>query len=165
MNEALWTPSAAQVAAANITRFAQLAGHRHGVDLATYAKLHAWSVAEPEPFWNEIWDQCAVIAESRGEMVMANPDQMPGVRWYPQARLNFAENLLRRRDAAPALIFHGEDQVVRELSFAELYEQVACLAQGLRGFGVGEGDRVAGYLPNMPETIIAMLASASLGAI
>jgi acetoacetyl-CoA synthetase len=106
-----------------------------------------------------------VIAQSRGEVVMVDPDKMPGVRWYPDARLNFAENLLRRRDDSPALVFHGEDQVVRELSFAELHDQVARLAQALHGFGVREGDRVAGYLPNMPETIIAMLATASLGAI
>ena len=165
MSEALWTPSAERIEAANITRFAQLAGHRYRIDLADYAKLHAWSVAEPRQFWNEIWDQCAVIAQLRGATMMADAQQMPAVRWYPEARLNFAENLLRRRDERCALIFHGEDQVVRELSFAELRDHVSRLAQALRGFGVVAGDRVAGYLPNMPETIIAMLATASLGAI
>jgi acetoacetyl-CoA synthetase len=165
MSEVLWTPSSERVEAANMTRFAQLAGHRHGVDLSDYDKLHAWSVDQPEQFWNEIWNQCGVIAQARGETVMANPQQMPGVRWYPDARLNFAENLLRRHDDNPALIFRGEDQVAREVTFAELRDQVSRLSQALRGFGVVEGDRVAGYLPNMPETIIAMLASASLGAI
>ncbi|MFT5447300.1 MAG: acetoacetyl-CoA synthetase [Gammaproteobacteria bacterium] len=165
MNEALWTPSPERIRAANITRFAELAGHRLGVEFVDYASLHAWSVAESGQFWNEIWDQCAVIAQSRGDSVMANPQQMPGARWYPDARLNFAENLLRRRDHSCALIFHGEDQVVRELSFIELHDQVSRLAQALRDFGVVEGDRVAGYMPNMPETIIAMLATTSLGAI
>jgi len=164
MTEPLWTPSAQRVADANITAFARRAGERFGVDPGDYAALHAWSVAEPEDFWNLLWDEYGVIAETRGERVLEHPERMPGVRWYPDARLNFAENLLRRDDDAPAIVFHGEDRVVRELSFAELAAQVAALAAALKGMGVEPGDRVAGYLPNMPETVIAMLASASIGA-
>ncbi len=165
MAEPLWTPSPERVAGANVTVFAERAGERHGVDLSDYGKLHRWSVEHMEAFWNEIWDQYAVVAETRGERVLVDGDRMPGARWYPDARLNFAENLLRRRDGATAIVFHGEDQVVRELTFAELHDRVSRLAQALAGHGVGEGDRVAGYLPNMPETVIGMLATSALGAI
>ncbi len=165
MAEPLWTPSPERVAGANVTAFAERAGERHGVDLSDYGKLHRWSVEHMEAFWNEIWDQYAVVAETRGERVLVDGDRMPGARWYPDARLNFAENLLRRRDGATAIVFHGEDQVVRELTFAELHDRVSRLAQALAGHGVGEGDRVAGYLPNMPETVIGMLATSALGAI
>jgi len=165
MANPLWTPSPERVANAQITTFAKVAGERHGVDLSDYPKLHAWSVAEQDSFWNEVWDQFGVIASSRGETVLENRERMPGARWYPQARLNFAENLLRRRDDDIAIVFHGEDRVVRTLTFAELHDQVSRLAQALSAMGVEQGDRVAGYLPNMPETIVAMLATTSLGAI
>jgi acetoacetyl-CoA synthetase len=164
MTEPLWKPSAQRVADANITAFARRAEALHGVDLGDYRKLHAWSVAQPEAFWNLLWDECGVIARTRGERVMEHPERMPGVRWYPDARLNFAENLLRRGDDATAIVFHGEDRVVRELDFAGLRAAVAALAAALKGMGVTPGDRVAGYLPNMPETVIGMLATASLGA-
>jgi acetoacetyl-CoA synthetase len=165
MTEPLWVPSAGRIAAANVTAFARRAGEHHGVDLADYASLHAWSVAHMEDFWNELWDQCGVIAHSRGERVLVDGERMPGARWYPDARLNFAQNLLCRQDDETAIVFHGEDRVVRELSFAQLHDRVSRLAQALAAFGVGEGDRVAGYLPNMPEAVIGMLATASLGAI
>jgi acetoacetyl-CoA synthetase len=164
MSAPMWTPSPARVAAANITAFAARAGERHGVRLDDYPALHAWSVAEPAAFWNLLWDDGGIVAETRGERALVDADRMPGARFYPDARLNFAENLLRRRDDAPAIIFHGEDRVVRELSFAELSDAVAALAAALREFGVERGDRVAGYLPNLPETVIGMLATASLGA-
>ncbi len=165
MTEPLWTPSAQRVADANITAFARRAAERHGVDAGDYAALHAWSVAQPADFWNLLWDEHGIVAGTRGERVMEHPERMPGVRWYPDARLNFAENLLRRDDGGTAIVFHGEDRVVRELDFAELRAQVAALAAALEGMGVEPGDRVAGYLPNMPETVIAMLATASLGAV
>jgi acetoacetyl-CoA synthetase len=105
------------------------------------------------------------VAEHRGDVVLQDGDRMPGARWFPEARLNFAENLLRRSDDAPALVFQGEDRVQRTLSHAEIQRQVARLSHRLRDWGVAPGDRVAGYLPNLPETVIAMLAAASLGAI
>ena len=164
MTEPLWIPSAERIENANITIFSRQAEARHGLKFKNYAELHRWSVEHREAFWDELWNFCGVIASERGGTVLENGDQMPGARWYPQARLNFAENLLRRRDSEAALIFHGEDRVRRELSFSGLYAQVSQLAQFLAAAGIEPGDRVAGYLPNMPETIVAMLATVSLGA-
>ena len=120
-----------------------------------------------EAFWRALWDYAGVVG-TRGERTLVDGDRMPGARWFPDARLNFAENLLTRRaadDAGDALVFRGEDKVARRVSHAELVAAVSRVAAALRHQGVGPGDRVAGYLPNMPEAIIAMLATASLGAI
>jgi acetoacetyl-CoA synthetase len=131
---------------------------------ADYSTLHRWSIDHPEEFWVSVWE----FGDVRGEMgstVVANGDRMPGAQWFPEARLNFAENLLRRRDGADALVFWGEDRVKQRLSHAELYRQVAHLAQAMRDMGVVAGDRVAAWMPNCPETVIAMLAAASIGAV
>ena len=161
----LWTPSAERIAGANLTAFTARVAKRRGLALADYAALRDWSVAEPGAFWSEVWDYCGVVAETRGERALVDGGRMPGARFFPDARLNFAENLLRRRDRALAIRFWGEDCVQRSLSYAELYEQVSRMAQALRAAGVGVGDRVAGYLPNMPEAVIAMLAATSIGAV
>ena len=165
MSDPLWVPSDRRVAAANVTAFRRAVEARWGATTADTAALHAWSVAAPEKFWLSLWDEAGVIAKTRGDAVIENPDAMPGARFFPQARLNYAENLLRRRDDATAIVFRGEDRIAARVSFAELHERVSVLAQALAAAGVGIGDRVAGYLPNMPETVIAMLASASIGAI
>ena len=165
MPSPLWTPSPERVAAANMTAFKDRIAAAHGVDLPDYAALYDWSVANLEAFWTAIWDECGVVAETRGERVLVDGDRMPGARFFPDARLNFAENLLRRRDRGDAIVFWGEDRVRRRLSFAALYDSVSRLAQALEAEGVGPGDRVAGYLPNMPEAVVAMLATASLGAV
>ena len=165
MSEPLWKPSTERVAAANVTAFRRDVEQRWGVSVPDFAALHAWSIRAPEQFWTTFWDEAGIIAESRSEVVIENADRMPGARFFPDARLNYAENLLRRRDEETAIVFRGEDRVVRRLSFAELYDQVSVLAQALAAAGIGVGDRVGGYLPNMPETIVAMLATASLGAI
>ncbi|MEI8397064.1 MAG: acetoacetate--CoA ligase [Rhodospirillaceae bacterium] len=164
-SEPLWTPSAERVAAANITAFRHRVSARYGVALPDSAALHAWSVTEPEHFWSEIWDYGGIVAESRGSIVLEQGDRMPGARFFPEAKLNFAENLLRRRDRAAAIRFRGEDFIKRSLSYAELYEQVSRLSRVLRGLGVGVGDRVAGFLPNLPEAVIAMLATTAIGAV
>ena len=165
MPSPLWTPSPDRLAAANLTAFKDRIAARHGVDLPDYAALYDWSIANLESFWTALWDECGVIAETRGERVLVDGDKMPGARFFPDARLNYAENLLRRRDDGTAIVFWGEDKVRRRLSFAELYDLVSRLAQALKAEGVGPGDRVAGYVPNMPEAIIAMLATASIGAV
>jgi acetoacetyl-CoA synthetase len=165
MTEPMWRPSAAAIAQANMTRFIAEANRRHGLALADYAGLHAWSVTQPEDFWRLVWEFCEVVGDAPGAPTVADRDKLPGARWFPNARLNFAENLLRRRDDSPAMVFRGEDKLRRSLSHAEVYDQVSRLAQALAARGVGEGDRVAGFLPNLPETVIAMLAAASLGAI
>ncbi len=160
----LWTPSRERIQQATLTAFRLEAEKRWQIDLPDYAALYAWSVARPEQFWVSVWEDGGVIGE-RGEVALEDGHRMPGARWFPQARLNFAQNLLRSRDAGDALVFWGEDRVKDRLSHGELYRRVARFAAALREQGVGKGDRVAAYMPNMPETVIAMLAAASLGAI
>ena len=161
----LWQPAPEQIASTNMTRFAREAALRWGQNFEDYADLHRWSVEAPEEFWLNVWDWTGVIGAGDTEPVVVDRQQMPGARWFPNIRLNFAQNLLRRQDAALALIFQAEDKVTRSISFAELYAQVARLADGLKQAGVVPGDRVCGFMPNMPETVAAMLASASVGAV
>ena len=161
----LWQPAPEQIASTNMTRFAREAALRWGQNFEDYADLHRWSVEAPEEFWLNVWDWTGVIGAGDTESVVVDRQQMPGARWFPNTRLNFAQNLLRRQDAALALIFQAEDKVTRSISFAELYAQVARLADGLKQAGVVPGDRVCGFMPNMPETVAAMLASASVGAV
>ena len=164
MTEPLWTPPAERVERAQLTAFRHGIESRHGITLVDFAALHRWSAEQPEAFWSEVWDFGQVIAERRGEAVLVDAERMPGARWFPEARLNFAENLLRRRDDGEALVFRGEDQVRSRLSYRELQQLVSRLSQALRAEGLEPGDRVAAYLPNLPETVVAMLASTSLGA-
>jgi acetoacetyl-CoA synthetase len=161
----VWQPSAAAIAACNMTAFMRAAKRQYSVNLPDYAALHAWSVSEPENFNRLLWDFCGVVAESQGDIALEHADRMPGARWFPQARLNFAENLLRRRDAETAIVFWGEDRVKSSITYAELYHEVSRLAQALRASGIKPGDRIAAYMPNLPGTIIAMLAATSIGAI
>ncbi len=161
----LWAPTADEIEAANATRFSRQAEADWGVELPDWWALRAWSAAHPVEFFRTLWDFAGIIAPVRGETVLADGDKMPGARWFPDAELNFAENLLRRRDGTAALIFQGEDRVRRETSHAELYDRVSQLAQALAAEGVEPGDRVVGFMPNMPETVVAMLAATSLGAV
>ena len=161
----LWVPSQARIAGANVTAFARAAIREWGLKFNTYPEFYQWSVDAPEQFWVSLWQYAGVKARTRGERVLVHGERMPGARWFPDARLNFAENLLRRRDRADAIVFWGEDKNEQRLSHAQLYAGVSRLAQALRAAGVQAGDRVAGYLPNLPQTVIAMLASASIGAI
>ena len=165
MPEPLWRPSPERINKANLTAFIAALKEEWGFEPAGYADLHAWSVAEKEKFWRSVWSFCGVIAETQGQLALVDGDKMPGARWFPEARLSFAENLLRRCDDGPALIFRGEDRVQRDMSRGALYDLVSRIAQGLEAEGVTEGDRVVGYLPNIPEAVAAMLAANSLGAI
>ena len=160
----LWTPGPARVEAAGLTAFMRGAKARRGVNVNDYDGLHRWSLEEPQAFWREVWEFCEVDG-SPGDVVLEDGDKMPGARWFPGARLNFARNLLRARGDADALVFWGEDKVKRRLSHAELYREVARLAAAFRAAGLTAGDRVAAYMPNMPETVVTMLAAASLGAV
>ena len=147
-----------------MTRFVAAVNERWGAELADSGDLYRFSIDRMEEFWLSVREEFDLLAETWGERVLVDPHKMPGARWFPDAKLNFAENLLRRRDDSDAIVFWGEDRVKRRLSWAELYDQVSVLAQALRDTGVGQGDRVAGYLPNLPEAVVAMLATASLGA-
>ncbi|HEU5304980.1 MAG TPA: AMP-binding protein, partial [Gemmatimonadales bacterium] len=162
-----------------MTRFIEhVRQHRPGGSLGAsdFSSLYQWSVDHPEAFWPEVWRFCGVIADERpggdawdkaivGLDRMAPPDAELGPRWFPGARLNFAENLLRYADDHPAIVFWNERGRQRELSYARLGNEVARVAAALTSEGILPGDRVAGFLPNLPEAVIAMLATASLGAI
>ncbi len=165
MAEPLWQPSEDRILDANLTRFREQVNSDWNVTATDFAALYEFSVNEREMFWRSVKDFTGAIAETWGTVVLEDGDRMPGARWFPGARLNFAENLLRRRDGADAIVFRGEDRVRRRLSYAELFGEVSRVAQALRAAGVTTGDRVAGYLPNMPEAIIAMLAATSIGAV
>ena len=161
----IWSPSAERVANANMTRFMERVNASRGLGLRDYAGLYQWSIEHPADFWTDMAQFAGVIANWGEGPVIENPGRMPGARFFPSARLSFAENLLRHDDDRPAIVFRNERGARRELSHRELRAEVARVAAGLRAAGVTEGDRVAGYMPNLPETVIAMLATTSLGAI
>ena len=154
----LWEPSPERAAATGMARFMARAGKK------SYAELHAWSIAEREAFWNLVWEFCDARGARKGPTLL-DGDRMPGARWFPEAKLNFAENLLRKRDDSDAIVFWGEDKIRKRFSSKDLYDLVSRLSQALAAAGVKKGDRVAGYLPNLPESAAAMLATASLGAV
>jgi acetoacetyl-CoA synthetase len=162
----LWRPDDARRKNSNLTRFAENYPETRGfAESFDYDALHRWSVANEPLFWSRVWDFCEVVGD-KGETILADGDKMPGANWFPQAKLNFAENLLRPRpDDDIALIFRGEDKVRSELRFGELKAQVAALAAYFRAKGLCAGDRVAAYIHNGPEAIIGMLAASSLGAV
>jgi len=160
----LWQPGPARIANANLTAFAREVRRRWEVTANDYAALHRWSIAEPAQFWQTVASFCRVRGDGLDGAALSDGDRMPGARWFPDARLNYAENLLRRRDRATALVFWSEERLKTSVTYAELYSEVSRLAQALRAAGVTPGDRVAAYLPNVPGAIIAMLAATSLGA-
>jgi len=141
-----------------------MANRQWGLAMEDYAALHAWSVNHPEQFWTSVWDFGQVKGE-RGARILVDGEKMPGAQWFPDARLNYAENVLRSRTESDAIVFWGEDKFKQRYTHDEVYRQVARLAAALRTQGVARGDRVAAYLPNLPETVFAMLAAASIGAI
>ena len=164
MGELLWRPSEQRIKGSNMYRFMQGVNQNYGTDFNDYEALYQWSVEHLEAFWTEMWRFAEIRPQTGSARVIDNPAIMPGAHWFPDSRLNFAENLLRCRDDKTALIFRGEDTVRRTLTYKELYAATAKVAAALRAAGVVPGDRVVGFMPNMPETIIAMLAAASLGA-
>jgi len=161
----LWRPSAERIAQAQLTKFITCLNARRGTALQDYAGLYAWSLEQPGEFWRELARFADVRADWGSGPAIEDPERMPGARFFPQARLNFAENLLRYRDEHPALIFRNERGLRRTLCYGALHEEVARIAAGLKAAGVVAGDRVAGFVPNVPEALIAMLACASLGAV
>ncbi|MCB2101063.1 MAG: acetoacetate--CoA ligase [Rhodobacterales bacterium] len=161
----LWQPDPVRVRDSNLTAFRKAAGRRWAVELPDYAALHRFSIDEPEKFWQSVREETGLIAQTWGERVVVDGDRMPGAAFFPDARLNYAENLLRRRGDGTAIVFWGEDKVERRLSWNELHDAVSLFAQALRATGIVPGDRVAAIMPNMPETVIAALAVASVGGV
>jgi acetoacetyl-CoA synthetase len=160
----LWTPSAERIAATRMTEFQRGVAARSGDELCDYHSLWRWSVREPAQFWSELWDFVGIVGQ-KGERAVEGLDRMPGARWFPDAQLSFAENLLRHSGDGAAIVSWNERGRRRAQSRDELRREVARLAASLRARGVGPGDRVAAYLPSLPEAVVAMLATNSLGAI
>jgi acetoacetyl-CoA synthetase len=164
MSDPIWSPGPVRRQTANIRRFIDMARSELDPGIDDYGDLHRYSIDHPAEFWLSLWEFCEIIGY-RGDSAVSDIDKMPGARWFPAARLNFAENLLRYRDEQTAIRFKSETGGTAQLSYRELYEAVARTAAALKAQGVASGDRVAGYMPNLPETVIAMLATSSIGAI
>jgi len=148
-----------------MTKFIGFVNERYGKDFDSYSKLYEWSIENIPEFWESMWDFADIVCSKRFDTVVDDLGKFPGAKWFVGARLNFAENLLRHRDDHTAFVFKGEDKVTVRMSYAELYDTVGRLARSLKDMGIGVGDRVVGYMPNMIETAVAMLAATSIGAI
>ncbi|MBA1141653.1 acetoacetate--CoA ligase [Mesorhizobium neociceri] len=160
----LWTPTQDQIDAAPLTAFMKDAAAKTGTSFASYAELHRWSVEDREGFWSLLWDFCGIVGE-KGETVLVDGDKMPGAAFFPDATLNFAENLLKKTGSGAAIVFRGEDKIERRLSWNELHQLTSRFQQLFLSLKVKKGDRIAAMMPNMPETVAAMLAAASIGAV
>ena len=165
MNNFLWRPSKDRVKNANMTKFIGYVNEKYDLDICNYHELYKWSVDNIPDFWAAVWDFCGVIASQRYKKVIDDLGKFPGAKWFIGAKLNFAENLLRYRDDHLAFIFRNEAGERVEITYSELYDYVSRLAKPLHELGLLPGDRVAAYMPTMPETAIAMLASTSRGAV
>ena len=164
MTDPLWLPGAQRLQEANISRFIQLIRMERDPGVMDYQSLYRFSIDSPKAFWRAVWEFGGVVG-SPGDLTVKHFERMPGAKWFPDANLNFAENMLRYRDDRDALVFRSETGLSSSMTYRQLYKQVAGVASALRKFGIEPGDRVAGYMPNLPETVIAMLAATSIGAI
>ncbi|MBW2655394.1 MAG: AMP-binding protein, partial [Deltaproteobacteria bacterium] len=165
MSKLLWQPSEERIKATNMYRFMTIVNKKFNKAFKDYAALWEWSVDNLEDFWATAWDFLDIKASQPYEKAIDDPNKMPGAKFFVNSKLNFAENLLQFKNDDLALIFRGEDSVRRTLTYNQLYDEVAKTAAALRALGIKKGDRVVGFVPNMPESIIAMLAATSLGAI
>ncbi len=165
MKTPLWEPPEERVKNASITRFTDYVNKRCNLKIGSYNELHQWSIDNPAEFWAALWDFCGIKASKSYGRVLTTGAHMMDTKWFPGAHLNFAENLLRYRDDKTAIVFRGENEVRKSITYAELYLLVARLARALRDMGVKPGDRVAAFMPNMIEAVAAMLATTSIGAV
>ncbi|RHX88858.1 acetoacetate--CoA ligase [Leptospira stimsonii] len=165
MHQELWAPSSQQIESSNLIRYQKFLKEKKDLQFANFEELRSWSVKEIGAFWESIWNFSGILSSHPYEAAYQKAENFSDSRFFPGAKLNFAENLLRRKDSFPALIYRGEDGSRRELSYSELRSYVGALAKDLKKRGVLPGDRVAGLMPNVPETVIAMLAATSIGAI
>ncbi len=165
MSEMMWNPKEDRISDLQISGFSRRICDKYNIQLPDYQSLHRWTVDHISEFWEMIWQENQIIHSRPYTQVVDDETKMPGAKWFSGALLNFGENLLRFRDDQIAIIFKGEDRVERKITYKELYLSVAQAAKAMREMGIQKGDRVAGFLPNIPETIIAMLATTSIGAI
>jgi len=161
----LWQPAERAIEEAQVTQFARHAIRKHRLDANSYPDFHRWTVENPELFWTEVWEWCGVIASRKGNTVLVDGDKMPGARWFPEARLNFAENLLRRGDRGDALVFWDESGSQRRVSYSDLTSEVSRAVQALQALGLRAGDRACAFIPNLPETAMLALAALSQGIV
>jgi len=165
MTKPLWQPSEQQIKNTQMFKLMKQISTEHNAELDDYQQFHQWSVDNNELFWDAIWQHCGVVSEYKGDTILADGEKMPGAQWFPEAKLNFAENLLKFRDDRKAIVFRDEQGNREEITYAELFQRVAVLASALRQHGIVAGDRISGFMPNLPETVIAMLAATSIGAV
>lgn len=165
MKKPLWVPSDERKQAANMTKFIQFINNKYGYNISGYSELYSWSIANIANFWSAMWEFGEIKHFHTYDNIVTNKEDMLGSRWFEGVKMNYAENLLRYRDEHVAFIFQGEGQQAIRITYAELYDRVARLAHSLRNMGITVGDRIAGLMPNMIETVIAMLAASSIGAI
>jgi len=165
MGKMLWKPSEENIQQTNMFRFMNTVNARHGQHFTQYSDLYQWSIDHIPDFWALLWEFVQIKASAPYTEVVDDPTRMPGAKWFVGASLNFAENLLRYRDDRTALIFKGESLPSTRTSYAQLYEEVARVAASLKAAGIKPGERVVGFIPNMPQAIVAMLAATSLGAV
>src|SRR6267378_3573314 len=161
----LWQPSERAIEEAQITQFARQIVRKRRLELNSYPEFYRWTVDHPEEFWSDVWDFCGVIASRRGSSVLVDGDKMPGAHWFPEARLNFAENLMRRGDRGDAFVLWDERGFQRRVSFADLYSDVSRAVQALQALGLRAGDRAAAFIPNIPEAGMLALAALSQGIV
>ncbi|MCB1557017.1 MAG: AMP-binding protein, partial [Alphaproteobacteria bacterium] len=164
MEKPLWNPTQDRIESSRLYAFQKTIEAKTGKTFPDYDSLWQWSITDPETFWNDVWDFCGLIGE-KGPTVLKNGNQMPGAQFFPDSKVNYAENLLRRRDAATAIIFLSETGTERTLTYAQLYDEASRWQQALTEAGMKTGDRIALYLPNTPEALIVTLAAASMGVL
>jgi len=161
----LWTPSEDRIREANLTKFLAFVNREYRLNIKSYPELHRWSVDKVSDFWSAIWDYTGIVCSRRFETVVDDLAEFPGAKWFPGARLNFAENFLKHRDEKIALVGRTEEGRLSQTTYSDLFQRVGSLGNALRNSGIAPGDRVAGYMPNIEETAIAMLAATSIGAV
>src|SRR5258708_20152424 len=157
----LWSPSEQAIESALATQFARQMVRKHRLELNSYPDFYRWTVDNPETFWSEVWDFCGVIASRKGQTVLVDGDKMPGAHWFPDARLNFAENLMRRGDRGDAFVLWAERAFRLRLTYSDLTSEVSRAVQALHALGLRAGDRAAAFIPNIPETATLALAALS----
>ena len=161
----LWTPSEEAVEQAQLTQFARQVVRKRHLDLNSYPEFYQWSIEHPEDFWSDVWEFCGLIASRKGSTVLLDGDKMPGAKWFPEARLNIAQNLMRRGDRGDAFVFWDESGFRRRVSYSELTSDVSRAVQALAALGLRSGDRAAAFIPNIPEAGLFALAALSQGIV
>ena len=161
----LWSPSEEAIEQAQVTQFARQVVRKRHLDLSSYPEFYQWSIDQPEEFWSDVWETCGVIASRKGSTVVIDGDKMPGAKWFPEARLNIAENMMRRGDRGDAFVFWDERGFQRRVSYSDLTSDVSRAVQALAALGLRSGDRVAAFIPNIPEAGLFALAALSQGMV